>query len=333
MNITVHKVGNKILGESLNLSTEELQLDEQTTELLHNYFLSAFKTEETYQFYSDSYVSMNQVYNSVSELFKEQYDFQSISGNIAKHLYESAENPRIQGGELFIVYFKADDENDIDKIGIFKTEKRESFLKIFPHDENFDIERDQGISLDKIDKAALIFNKDPETGYILQVVDNNKNGDMYYWFEDFLKVKQRTDSYFQTQESLMIFKDYIKKQLPVEFEVTKADQADFLNKSMAFFKEKDDYKLDDFTSEVLKDEAVINSFNEFKTDYEQEMQINVAEEFPINSAAVKKSQKHFKSIIKLDTNFHLYIHGDRNMMETGIDDKGKFYKLYFEKEV
>lgn len=61
---------------------------------------------------------------------------------------------------------------------------------------------------------------------------------MYYWFEDFLKVKQRDDEYFHTQEALMVYKDYITKQLPQEFEVSRADQADFLNKSINFFKEK-----------------------------------------------------------------------------------------------
>jgi hypothetical protein len=63
------------------------------------------------------------------------------------------------------------------------------------------------------------------------------------------------------------------------------------------------------------------------------MQINIAEEFPISPAAVKKTQRHFKSIIKLDKNFHIYIHGDRKMLEQGQDEKGKFYMLYFDKEV
>ena len=48
--------------------------------------------------------------------------------------------------------------------------------------------------------------------------------------------------------------------------------------------------------------------------------------------AVKKQQRHFKSVIKLDKNFHIYVHGDRKMIETGQDEKGKFYRLYFEKE-
>lgn len=333
--IVVHRVGNKINGESLILSQEELELDEGMAELLENYFLGSFKSEETFHFYSDSYLVNNPVYSSVSEIFDDKAKFLWESENIAKHLFEAAENPRVQGGELFIVYFEDEREGTerVDKIGVFKTEKRESFLKISPNGETFDIEKDQGIGLSKIDKAALIYNNDKETGYVLSVVDNNKNGDMYYWYEDFLKVKQRDDEYFHTQEALMVYKDYITKQLPQEFEVSKADQADFLNKSINFFKEKEEFKLDEFANEVLGDEHVIESFNNFKTDYEQDMQINIAEEFPISEAAVKKTQRHFKSIIKLDKNFHIYIHGDRQKIATGEDEKGKYYMLYFDKEV
>ena len=332
MKIIAHKVGNKINQESYHLYPEELQLDEQTRELLENYFLSSFKSEETFQFYSDSYLANNPIYNSVSGIFEDPTLFQWHSENIARHLYDSAENPRVQGGELFVVYFKAENEEEVDKIGIFKTEKREPFLKIFSQDEGMDIERDQGVSLVKIDKGALIHNTDKETGYVLSVVDNNKNGDMYYWFEDFLKVRQREDDYFHTQESLSVFKDFIKQQLPQEFEVSKVDQADFLNKSIAYFQEKEEFELDEFVNEVLEDKAVIESFTNFKTDYEQDMQINISEKFPINNASVKKSQRHFKSIIKLDKNFHIYVHGDRKLIETNTDEKGKFYKLYFEEE-
>ncbi|WP_428067346.1 nucleoid-associated protein [Chryseobacterium gambrini] len=334
MKIIAHRVGNKINGESLTLSQEELQLEEGMAELLENYFLGSFKSEETFHFYSDSYLVNNPVYSSVSEIFDDKSKFLWESENIAKHLFEAAENPRVQGGELFIVYFEDEREGTerVDKIGIFKTEKRESFLKISPNEETFDIEKDQGIGLSKIDKAALIYNNDKETGYVLSVVDNNKNGDMYYWFEDFLKVKQREDDYFYTEESLMIFKDYITKQLPQEFEINKVDQVNYLNKSLNYFKEKDQFELEEFTSEVLENDEVIESFNNFKTDYEQDMRINVAEEFQINSTAVKKMQRHFKSVIKLDKNFQIHIHGDQKLLEQGENEKGKFYQLYFEKQ-
>ena len=248
------------------------------------------------------------------------------------HLYDAGQNPRIQGGELFVVYFKAENENEVDKIGIFKTEKREPFLKISPNEID-PIEVDKGVSLLKIDKAALIFNQDKETGYVLQVVDNNKNGDMYYWFEDFLKVKQRADEYFHTQETLTVYKDFITKQLPAEYEVTKADQADLLNKGLGFFKEKESFDYDEFTSEVLQgDENMIESFGNYMSDYEQELQISIPSDFPISNAAVKKQNRGFKTIIKLDKNFSIYVHGDRNLIDQGKDESGKYYKLYFEEE-
>jgi len=166
------------------------------------------------------------------------------------------------------------------------------------------------------------------------VVDNNKNGDLYYWFEDFLKVKQRDDDYFHTQETLAVYKDFITKRLPEEYEdVSKADQADFLNKSINFFKEKEEFKFDEFTGAVFGgDEGLTESFVNYKSDYEQETQLSISEDFAINPAAVKKQQRYFKSVIKLDKNFHIYVHGDRKLIETGKDEKGKFYRLYFEEE-
>ena len=40
------------------------------------------------------------------------------------------------------------------------------------------------------------------------------------------------------------------------------------------------------------------------------------------------------SVLKLDKNFHIYIHGDKKLIEKGFDD-GKamsFYKVYFKEE-
>lgn len=332
--IIVHKVGNKINQESVILSQEELQLPEDMKELLEDFFLKSFKSEEQFQFYSDTYLANNAVYGAVSEIFEDKDKFVWESETIAKHLYDITENPRVQTGELFIVYFEGEESpvGKVDKIGLFKTEKREPFLKIFPEGSTFEIEKDFGIGLSKIDKAALIYNNHKDDGFVVSAVDNNKNGDMYYWFEDFLKIKQREDDYFQTQETLSVYKDFITKQLPQEFEVSKADQADFLNKSINFFKEKEEFKFDDFTNEVLQDEHVIESFVNFKTDYEQDMQVSISEEFPISESAVKKQSRGFKSIIKLDKNFHIYVHGDRKMIEQGEDDKGKYYRLYYEAE-
>jgi len=333
-NLIIHKVGNKINQEALILSQAEYQLEETMTEMLEDFFLKSFKTEEQYQFYSDTYLVNNPVFSSASEIFEDKSKFIFESENIAEHLYGISENPRVQAGELFIAYFEGEEKNGekIDSIGIFKTENKNPFLKIQPEGDTFDIEKDYGIALTKLDKGCIIYNSFKESGFAVSVVDNNKNGDPYYWFEDFLKVKQRDDEYFHTQETLAVYKEYITKQLPQEFETTKADQADFLNKSINFFKEKEKFDYEEFTKEVLQDENVIESFGNFKSDYEQEMQVSISEDFAINEAAVKKQSRGFKSIIKLDKNFHIYVHGDRKMIEQGSDEKGKYYQLYFDEE-
>ncbi len=333
--IIIHKVGNKINQESLFLSQEELQPQDEMKELLEDFFLKSFKSEEQFQFYSDSYLVNNPIYSSVSEIFEDKNKFVFEAENIAKHLYDITENPRVQGGELFIVYFEDQeniDGNKIDSIGIFKTETKNPFLKISPDNDTFNIEKDYGIALSKLDKGCIVYNNFKESGFAVSVIDNNKNGDVYYWFEDFLKVKQRDDEYFHTQETLSVYKDFITKQLPQEFEISKADQADFLNKSINFFKEKEKFDFDEFTNEVLEDKNVIESFSNFKSDYEQEMQVSISEDFAINESAVKKQSRGFKSVIKLDKNFHIYVHGDRKKIETGQDEKGKYYRLYFEEE-
>ena len=158
--IIVHKVGNKIRQEALHLSQEILEVDEEMKEILSEFFLKSFKSEEQFHFYSDTYLVNNAVYSSIAEIFDDPEKFVEESQAIAKHLYDIAENPRIQNGELFVVYFKGEetDSENIDKIGIFKTENTEPFLKIFPKNDSFEIEKDYGIGLSKIDKAALVYN-------------------------------------------------------------------------------------------------------------------------------------------------------------------------------
>ena len=60
--IIVHKVGNKINQEQLFISNELLDLEEDMKEQLMDFFLKAFKSEEQFQFYSDSYLEQNPVY-------------------------------------------------------------------------------------------------------------------------------------------------------------------------------------------------------------------------------------------------------------------------------
>ena len=57
-------------------------------------------------------------------------------------------------------------------------------------------------------------------------------------------------------------------------------------------------------------------------------------EFDISNKAVKNQARVFKSILKLDKNFHIYIHGNKELIEKGTESDGrKYYKIYYDQEV
>jgi hypothetical protein len=184
-----------------------------------------------------------------------------------------------------------------------------------------------------LDKGCLIFNTEKENGYIVAVVDNtNKGVEAQYWMDDFLHVRQRKDEYHNTQNILSLCKNFVKNELPRHFEVSKADQVDLLNKSVKFFKENDNFNMTEFANGVIGQPEIIDSFNQYKSSFQQDYDVEITDNFAISESAVKKQVRSLKSVIKLDKNFDIYIHGDRNLIKQGEDKKGKYYKVYYKEE-
>jgi len=334
--LSVHKVGNKLNQDILRFSSSELKISDDIKELLVTYFVTPFKATEYFNLYHDSDINLNEVYSYVSKMFDDKETLLEQSKNLAKHLYDKSTHPKIKSGEFYTVYFKDCELGDevVDAIGLFKSENKDTFLKVFTTDDEFEIESEKGVNINKLDKGCLIFNKESEDGYVVAVVDNtNKSVEAQYWFDDFLHVRQRKDEYYNTQNALTMCKDFVTKELPEHFEASKADQADYLNKSVAFFKEKDSFDMEEFTSEIISQPDIIESFKSYKSDFEENYKIEISDNFDISNAAVKKQSRSFKSVIKLDKNFHIYVHGNRELIEQGTDANGrKFYKIYYDNE-
>lgn len=278
---------------------------------------------------------MNEVYSYISKIFERPELLHEASINLAKHLYEQSNHPKIKRGEFYVVYFEECNINGetVEAVGLFKSENKDTFLKVYPSGAGLEVESQQGININKLDKGALIFNTEKESGYIVSVVDNtNKSSEAQYWIDDFLHVCHRKDAYYNTEHVMSLAKSFVSKELPKTFDVSKADQADLLNKTAQFFKDKDNFDMDKFTQEVISQPDVIDSFLRYKESYQQDRDIDIADNFNISDTAVKKQVKAFKSVIKLDKNFHIYIHGDRQLIEQGEDNKGKYYKVYYSEE-
>ena len=334
--ISVHRVGNKANEEGMVLSTEPLALEWQVTEALMEYFKAPLKTQEYHKLYHDSQLDLNEVYTYISAIFDEPANLHEQSVNLAKHLFESSTHPNIKGGDFYTVFFHHCllDGQLIDAVGLFKSESKDTFLKVNPDNDGFVVRADQGVNINKLDKGAIIFNNKKEGGYVVAVVDKtNKATEAQYWIDDFLHVRPLEDNFYQTRETLAMTKDFITKELPQQFDLDKADQADFLNRSIDFFKQQDSFDMSEFEAEVIIQPEVIEQFKQYKQEYQQDREMYIADAFDISTPAVKKQQGVFKSVLKLDKNFSLYIHGDKTLIQKGKDDDGrKYYKLYYQEE-
>lgn len=337
--LTIHKVGNVSQEEPLVCSKAPLQLEDETiSQLLLTYFIQPFaNAAEYFRFYHESDLQLNEVFQYCRRIFENSENFQEQSVNIAKHLYKHSTHPKIKGGELYIAYFSSVqvDGEDVEAIGIFKSENRDTYLKVFLADDNYQVNYEDGININKLDKGCLVFNTEENEGFKVSIVDSiSKQNEAVYWKDAFLQVQRREDSYHQTETMVNICKQFVMNKLPSEYEMNRVDQVDLLNKSATYFKEKEQFQLDDFANEVLGHPDAIASFKSYKNEYQREFQQEIPEEFDISAPAVKKQQRVFKSILKLDRNFHVYIHGNRELIERGYDEATNmhYYKLLFENE-
>jgi len=336
--IVVHQIGNKTLEEGFKLSKGLLRLHEpDLLNLLQRYFLSPFKSLEFYNFNHEADLNLNEIYNYSSKAFADPDSFYLQTINIAKHLYEYSTHPKIKGGEFYCVFFTGVliENEPVEAIGLFKSESKEKYLKVYPKDDNYQIDSEDGININKLDKGCLIFNIDREKGYRVLTVDNvNKSSDAQYWKDEFLNIKPREDNYYHTQNYIKLCQDFVSEKYRESFEVNKADEIDLINRTNKFFKEKEAFDFNEFSHEIIAQPEVIEAFKEYKEQYQNDNSITIFDEFDIAQPAVKKQSKVYKSILKLDKNFHIYIHGRKDMIVRGFDDESKlnYYQLFFNEE-
>ncbi|WP_308601090.1 nucleoid-associated protein [uncultured Dysgonomonas sp.] len=330
--ISLHNIGNKFADQGVIFSKKELFPNQETQENLIKYFLKPFKMDQSLKLFHESDINFNLVYVCVSNILKDPDSLLDNSTSLAKHLYERSDHPNIKGGEFYTVYFKNCVLNGdiLDAVGLFKSENKDTFLKIQSDENSFEIKSDKGININKLDKGCLIFNTKQNDGYILGIVDSrNRGAETQYWIDDFLHVCERKDEYFNTQNFISLCKNFAKNEL---YQLSKADRVDFLNKSIQFFKENENFNLEQFANKVIEQPEIIKSFTQYKNSFEDNNEIEISDSFTISNSAVKKQVRSLKNVIKLDKNFDIHIHGSRELIEQGLDEKGKYYKVYYKEE-
>jgi hypothetical protein len=345
-NLVVHQMGCKSLGEELRLSKTSMNPSEYegVADILKDFFFRPFKTEAYFNLAAPE-GGNNYVKHLMDELFADATLFYQTSVSIAQLLDSCSNNPNIRGGELYIAHFIdcAVDGQLCDAIGIFKSESKETFLRVVVGEGRVELGAQEGISIKKLDKGCIIFNIESEEGYRVCAIDNiNKGQEARFWMDDFLGLKPREDNYFYTDNYLQMCKGFMNDVFNDENHIPRTERIDLMNRSIEFFNNNPQFSQQQFQEKVMSDTESINDFDiigefdKYKQKYEEEHELPQAlpTEFEISKDAVKGEKKNFKSVIKLDKNFHVYIHGGRYYMEKGYDEGRdlNFYKLYYKIE-
>lgn len=332
-------VGNKSRAEGLGIPRQTLvPLHDVAEELLLTAFLKPFeKTEEFFYFHHEEDVSHHAVYQSCMAVFENPETLSEEAGKLAEGLYAHLELPKIQGGEFFLAYFEDVllSGEPTSAIGMWKVQTKDLFLKTERGTEAFTLNVIEGIPTAKPEVAALVFRLDESEGYRVCAFDTvSKRDERSFWKDEFLRLRPIEDNYFNTRHYISLSGEFINDKMPRAFGLDRTDQIDLLNRSALYFKENESFAIDDFAEKLFPEPEQQEAFKNFRDQYAQAYAVPLEDKFDISGQALKKESKVFKSVIKLDGNFHIYVHGRRDLIERGFDDdKGKkFYKVYYEDE-
>ena len=340
--LSIHRVGNKAQNEFYVLSDNPVPLTDEVLPglLMHYFLLPISKVPEVYRFFHpNDDLQLNELYYYVKQYFGGQMGFHEMSQAVSKHLYECSSHPKIKPGEVYVVEFEGleFEGESCNGIGVFKSENKETYLKVRPQEGAFSLEYEpEAININRLDKGCLILNSASESGYKVWALDQtNRQQDAVYWKDEFLSIRMRNDEYSKTGSYMQVYKKFIEEKLEDGFVMEKADKIELLNRSVHYFKEKEQFNQEEFNDQVIANPEAASLFQEYRKTSFEEMDTFVEDSFAISDQAVKKAQKGFSKVIKLDKNFHVYVHGKREYIERGEDsEKGmSYYKLYFNQEL
>ena len=332
----IHRVGNKNNDEGITLSDNTTSLTRELRIALIKFFLQSFDgKEEAWRFTHEDDVKFNEISTYATEMFEGE-DFVDISKKVARHLYESSVHPNIKGGELFVVRLSkvVYDGKSVSALGLFKSETKDTFLRFVSKNNNLEVENEIGANVNRLDKGCIILNHTDEKGYYVFTLDSSNRTDAKYWTDNFLGITLRQNEFTYTKDVLSLTKDFVANVLPSEYPVSKAEQVELLNKSVKYFKGKETFSMQSYEEEVLGDEKLIDSFHRHKDVYEQEREVELEDSFAISGSAVKKQERRMKSVIKLDKNFEIYVHGAEQLIQRGFDPQTgmHYYQIFFREE-
>jgi hypothetical protein len=335
--LALHLVGNKAREEGTRAGKELLRFESEDDRFrMMDFFLGSFKLEETFRFDHETDLDMNEVFAYCSYIFEDPSQLYDQSVNLLRHLYEKSGHPNVKAGELYVAFFRDVLVGDelVEAVGIFKSERKDTFLQLRADDDRFQLDFFEGTQLNKLDKGALVLNSYREEGYRVLCVDL-KSADARYWRDEFLMVTQIPDNAFHTKNHLALCKDFVQEVYSRE--ASKKEQVDFVNKSLDYFNSHETFDFNEFKQEITGgDETKAQRFETYAKTYREDTGMGAEDQFFISPKAVKQMKRKLNNVIKLDTQVEIRLAGSggEEFVERGFDAERNmhYYKVFFNQE-
>lgn len=329
--LMIHGIGNKCLEESLVLSSQEVNMNEMTTCTLLDNLLKKIPHEASWHYVHDIDLSYNEMFSFTQKAFENRDTFVSVSKNMAKHLFNQGVSKDVRSGIVYMAYLQGVlvDDKEVDAIGIFKSEKTDTFLKVNYEGGIYSLSSVKGMGC--IDKGCLIMNAESENGYLISLFNSKKKSDVKYWNEDFLGIRLINDNNYKTNRVVELCGTFITTNEAI----AKTDKANMIDKVLSAMT-LGETSFEEITNVVFDEEKIRQQFSEYC-----QKQTNLDEDkldciFVPNIEKIGKELKKYrnKSKLMLDDDFEVLIKGGEENIVKGYDqDKGlSYYKLYFREE-
>jgi len=334
LQLIVHRPGQAFLEEAPFLSTESVPNDwlETNQERLLRFFFKDLPKGMVYRFKN----AQEEVAVCAAELMESPFQMTEVSRKLAQRLHACAQHEKIRKGIFLVAAIEGIEYNgeQVPAFGLYKAEFSEDFLQVVEKGENLSLRVAFGFPLKKLDKGCLIVpDLHSEDGFAAFVAD--RHAEIKYWLDSFLGLSLEMNEQTATANTMQLVKRFSEDVLSVENNTPRENQLSFLEHSARFFEENEAFDVEIFKSEVIRDKDLAETFSEYAEAYAEETPVPLMDSFRIAPEAVKKEHAKFvRSVIKLDKNFHLYVHGNKELLEQGFDSERnmKYYKIFYTQE-
>lgn len=338
--LVLAKVGNPSRDEALQTSKTLFQVKSEDQKTLCPIFLKPFRNLTGQRFTHHSSLEKNEINISARNIFEDPEALLTQGREIASRLYSKSSHPNIKSGDLCISLVKNIDLDGEMKraLVILKSESVTPFLSISSRDGDLQLETEQGINPEKIDKGCLILEHLSKKGFYVLTFDR-AGSESRFWVRDFLGVRPIPDSALLSKRVAEMAVHAVAPEKLSE-DSPPWDINEPAKEALSYLGEQKNFSLQEFEEKALRTEAAKSRFAEERKRVEEEEGITLEENFDISKRDITSGKKFMKRIMKLDTGVEIRLgpkvidHPDE-VLEKNYDEERKmsYLKIYFNEDL